>query len=96
MTRDEAFTALTVEHGMQELTATNLLQTAFKGQSAWLGGSQSPYRLVHETGVTREDGYQILADGFVIQAEDAPAGFDMNYIASKLPWVADDTILPEF
>ena len=72
MTYSEAFARLTTEFATPDLTARNLLQTAFKGQSAWFGGSQSPYRLVHDRGATRENGYRVLADGFVIRPCGAP------------------------
>lgn len=61
MTYDEAFEHLTGQFGMPDLTARNVLLDAFKGQSAWFGGSQSPYRLVHE----QASGYRVLADGYV-------------------------------
>jgi hypothetical protein len=66
MTYDEAFGHLTAVLGMADLTARNLLLTAFKGQSAWFGGSQGPHRLVHDRQAGRESGYRVLADGYVI------------------------------
>lgn len=69
MTYDEAFARLTTEFSMPDLTARNLLLDAFKGQSAWFGGSQSRHRLVHDRGATRDAGYRVLADGYVIPAE---------------------------
>ncbi len=65
MTYDGAFTRLMTEFELPDLAARNVLLTALKGQSAWFGAPRSPYRLVHDSGVTREDGYYVLADGYV-------------------------------
>jgi hypothetical protein len=69
MTYDEAMERLTGVFGMPDLTARNLLHDAFKGQSAWFGGSQSPYRLVHGRQADRGCGYHLLADGYVIKED---------------------------
>jgi hypothetical protein len=65
MTYAEALEHLTTTFGMSDLTARNVLLDAFKGQSAWFGGSRSPHRLVH----TQADGYRVLADGYVPPVE---------------------------
>ena len=67
MTYDEAAERLTGVFGMQDLTARNVLHDAFKGQNAWFGGSQSPYRIVHDRQADRGSGYRLLADGYVIK-----------------------------
>lgn len=40
---------------------------ALAGQNAWFGGSQSPYRLVHDRQADRGSAYRLLADGYVIK-----------------------------
>jgi hypothetical protein len=67
MTYDETLERLTGVFGLPDLTARNVLQDAFKGESAWFGGSQSPYRIVHDRQADRGSGYRLLADGYVIK-----------------------------
>jgi hypothetical protein len=67
MTYDEATERLTGVFGLPDLTARNLLHDAFKGQNAWFGGSQSPYRIVHDRQADRGSGYRLLAGGYVIK-----------------------------
>jgi hypothetical protein len=67
MTYDEAMERLTGVFGLPDLTARIVLLDAFKGQSAWFGGSQSPYRIVHDQQADRGSGYRLLADGYVIR-----------------------------
>jgi hypothetical protein len=69
LTYEQALARLTGQFGMPDLTARNLLFTALKGESAWFGGSRSPWRVVHESGTSREDGYRLLADGYVVRKE---------------------------
>jgi len=65
MTYDEALERLTGVFGLPDLAARNVLQDAFKGESAWFGGSQSPCRIAHDRG----SGYRLLADGYVIEED---------------------------
>jgi hypothetical protein len=67
MTYDEAMERLTGVFGLPDLAARNVLLGASKGQSAWFGGSQSPYRIVHDRQADRGSGYRLLADGDVIK-----------------------------
>jgi hypothetical protein len=67
MTYEEAMERLTGVFGLPELTARNVLSGALAGQSAWFGGSQSPYRLVRDRQAARGSGYRLLADGYVIK-----------------------------
>ena len=58
----EALEHLTTKFGMPDLTAHNVLVVAFHGQTAGFGGSQSPHRVTYN----QQDGYRVLADGYVI------------------------------
>jgi hypothetical protein len=62
ITYDEAMGCLTGVFGLPDLTARNVLSVALAGQSAWFGGSQSPYRLVHDRQAGWESGYRLQAD----------------------------------
>lgn len=42
------------------------------------------------------DAWYLICDGCGEAPADGPAGFDMAYIAARLPWVADDNYLAEF
>jgi hypothetical protein len=64
MTHDEAMERLTGVFGLPDLAARNVLSVALK-ESAWFGGSQSPYRIVHDRQTDRDAGYRLLADGYV-------------------------------
>jgi hypothetical protein len=70
LTYEQVLARLTGQFGMPDLTARNLLHAAFKGESAWFGGS--PWRVVHESGTSREDGYRLLADGYAVREEGEP------------------------
>lgn len=51
------------------------------------------YKTVHNENA---DAWYLICDDCGETPADGPAGFDMAYIAARLPWVADDNYLPEF